>query len=197
MFARLFGVGAIKGAGLPATQQGPPRKRWKRRGSRLLIWLSIKGDGWASRARCCLPSSPPGAPLQKPIRREAKSAWPGLPSAQTNSPPANGGVLPGSPLELGAAGRGVGGQGTQASEPARQKLAGGGGQREGQLRLSTTVALAAPDRIRIEKGREVKRKGGGGGFPSGRAPRIQGRGPAPSCSFGQRSQPPPSDQMAV
>ncbi|KAF7245608.1 hypothetical protein EYD10_08500 [Varanus komodoensis] len=41
--------------GLSATQQGSPRKRWKRHGSRLLIWLSIKGDGSAKQAQVLPP----------------------------------------------------------------------------------------------------------------------------------------------
>lgn len=69
--------------GLPATQQGFSKEALETPHSRLLICLSIKEMAPKSRARCCLAFAPTGAALQKPIRREAKAAWPGLRGEQT------------------------------------------------------------------------------------------------------------------
>ncbi|KAJ1177689.1 hypothetical protein NDU88_002941 [Pleurodeles waltl] len=53
--AHLFGTAAIKGPGIPATQQGARGLRWKRRAPRPLIWLSIERDGWQRRPGAASP----------------------------------------------------------------------------------------------------------------------------------------------
>lgn len=78
----LFGVAAIK-TRAPCNPAGFSKEALETPRSRLLIWLSIKEMAPKSRARCCLAFAPTGAALQKPIRRKAKAAWPGLRSEQT------------------------------------------------------------------------------------------------------------------